>query len=165
MFGPSSFRVNATELSVIFSAINPQPHRTLKTPFLPFADSSYCANLGQILVCRRTSPLQTPTNLRHTEQASSFPLGSAYIQRQSKYCDRCEGNRESRVSRHLHLALVLQGAVRTTPVGRRDSWNIPEGCLLYSKVADWWQGECSWQSMCPSKNTNPTPSPVSILQD
>lgn len=83
---------------MILNTINPHSHRIFKTPLLPSADTSHCANLGQILVCRRTGPLQTSVNLRHTEQASSFPLDSAYIPRQCRYCERhgCN-NRESRV--------------------------------------------------------------------
>lgn len=70
--------------------------QNFKNPPLPFADTSHCANLGQILVCRRTGPLQTSTDLRHKEQASSFPLVSAYIPRQCRYCNRRERDRESR---------------------------------------------------------------------
>lgn len=74
-------KVNTAELRVILNAISPHSHRTLENPLLPFADTSHCANLRQILVCRRTGPLQTSVYLRHTEQASSFPLNSAYVPR------------------------------------------------------------------------------------
>ena len=74
-------KVNRAELSVVLNAISPHSHRTLENPLLPFADTGHCAKLRQILVCRRTGPLQTSVYLRHTEHASSFPLNSAYIPR------------------------------------------------------------------------------------
>lgn len=137
-------KVNTAELSMILNAINPHSQRTLKTPLLPFADTTHCANLGQILACRRTGPLQPSVNLRHTEQASSFPLNSAYIPGPCRDCDRHEwGYWESRGSRHLPLALELQEAL-VTPPERRGTWDISEGCSLYSQMTDRWKGGCSW---------------------